>query len=125
MRRWTLSILVFLLLGGTALATPGSPEDAILHLEDQHRLALAAEDVGAPRRDLAGPAFVEHLSRVDLRDAEVKVYEGHTAIVTGVWEIVGTRGDNPARSVRRFTHLWVFVDGEWKLVSRHLAMEER
>ena len=122
--RYYLFLLTFLLLGGSALAqgsAPLSPENTVLQLESQNRTALAAEGLIDPHWQAVAE---NQLSRVDLEEPQVRVYNGTTAIVTGVWKISGTHEGQPFETSRRFTHLWIQVGEGWKLFTQHLALEE-
>lgn len=57
------------------------------------------------------------IDRILPSEVEVRIYNGDTAIVTGLWEL---HGGAATRKVH-FTHVWVKVGGEWKLASRHLS----
>ena len=118
--RWYLNLLAaFLVLGSVALAQTPTPEAAVLQLENQQRLNLAVGCLDSDRWE-AEPGQV---TRVDLHDPEVRVFDGHTAIVTGTWQVQTLRDGHNVQSSRRFTHLWVQVDGAWRLVTHHLAMD--
>ena len=118
--RWFLSLLALLLLSGAGLAAPGPSETAVLQLEEQQRRVLASQELASPRR----ADSLEQVSRVELRDPQVRVWDDHTAIVTGVWKIAGFQGGRPVEAGRRVTHLWVRGGGDWQLRSRHLALDE-
>lgn len=119
--RWFLSLLALLLLSGAGLAAPQPSETTVLQLEEQQRLRLASQAMADPR----GDDPLDQVSRVELREPQVRVWDDHTAIVTGVWEIAGVQAGRPVEASRRFTHLWVRVGGDWQLRSRHLASEDR
>ena len=118
--RWYLTILAaFMILCGAARAETPGPETTILQMENQQRLTLAAGCLESDRWE-AAPGQV---TRVEVLDPQVKVFNGHTAIVTGTWQVEALQDGLSVQSSRRFTHLWVQVDGEWRLVSHHLAMD--
>lgn len=118
--RFCLTILAaFLILCGAARAENLDPDATILQMENLQRLTLAADCL----RPIPGEVGPEQLTRVEVLDPQVKVFNGHTAIVTGTWEIEAMQDGCSVQTSRRFTHLWVQVDGEWRLISHHLAMD--
>ena len=125
-------ILIFLLSLGVSAQEP-----VILEREKTFRQAIIAANQTALHALLA-PDFVgiwgdgkQHkmagsynldgkqvdIDQILASEVEVRLYNGDTAIVTGTWQISGGGGE----AGRRFTHVWVKMNGEWKLASRHLS----
>jgi len=122
--RWTVWILMaFLLVSGVAHAGSGCPRDALLELENNRKETLATEYLEDSRWGASESVDLEEVFGVELLEPQVQVYDQRTAIVTGTWRVVGLQKGCRVESSRRFTHVWVLVEGEWRLMSRHLALE--
>lgn len=122
--RWTVLILTaFLLAGSVAHAGPECPKSALLELENHHRQTMATECLEDSRWREPDGDSMEEIFGIDLVEPEVRIYDQHTAIVTGTWRVVGLQKGCRVESLRRFTHLWILADGKWRLIQEHLALE--
>jgi hypothetical protein len=63
---------------------------------------------------------LRYLDIGDERDVTIKIY-GHVAVVRGVVGAAETEFDGERRrsEPRRFTEIWVHMNGEWREVRRH------
>lgn len=114
--RWMLAVFLILLAPGAAWAAGCcSPEGALLELEERHKIALVTHQL--ERSVDFGDEGRVVLESVQVQQPEVRVYDGGTAIVTGLWEVRGTVDGRPVASPRRFTHVWIQGGGGWTLMS--------
>ncbi len=118
---WTLMALLF--AGGAAHAGTECPKGAVLELENHLKNALATRYLEDSRWGAPEGLNLEEVFGVELLEPEVRVYDPSTAIVTGTWKVVGLQKGCRVESCRRFTHVWILVEGEWRLMSQHLALE--
>jgi uncharacterized protein (TIGR02246 family) len=54
-------------------------------------------------------------------DMKVRVYGGHTAIVTGKTKVKGTAQGKPIDIIVQFTDTFVKQDGRWRLAAGHVS----
>lgn len=118
--RWIFALVLTLLAPAAAFAggdccSARSPEKALLDLEERHKVAFVTYllertvDFGAEGRVV--------VQDVQVQDPQVRVYEGGTAIVTGLWQVRGTVDGRPAETPHRFSHVWVRGGEGWTLMS--------
>jgi len=65
------------------------------------------------------------VDKVETSQVKVRLYNGDTAVVTGLLTFQGLYNGKPMDVPRRFTHVWVKQGHDWKLVSRHLSRSEK
>lgn len=56
--------------------------------------------------------------RIAVKEASVRIYE-KTAIVTGMGTFEGVNSGTPFKMDLRYTEVYTYLSGGWKLVSRH------
>jgi len=122
--RWKVWILIaWFFGGGMAYAGTECPKGAVLELENHLKTSLATRYLEDSRWGAQEGLKFEEVFGIDLLEPEVRVYDEGTALVTGTWKVVGLQGGCRVESSRRFTHLWILVDGQWRLIQEHLALE--
>lgn len=113
--RWFFAVLFSFLAPAAAWAGGVSTEQALLALEERHKTAFVTYQLERAVDLEATPRVV--LDSVEVREPEVRVYEGGTAIVTGLWQVRGTVDGQRVDEARRFAHVWVEGEGGWTLMS--------
>ncbi|GAC1649631.1 MAG: hypothetical protein NVS4B3_07020 [Gemmatimonadaceae bacterium] len=86
-------------------------------LADDYVAINSAGNVGdkAEAIRLYGTGVID-LASSQLSDLRVRVYD-RTAVVTGIWDIVGSHHGTPGAGHMRFTRVWVKNGGRWQSVS--------
>lgn len=118
---WTLIALLF--AGGVAYAGTECPKGSVLELENHLKNCLATRYLEDSRWGAQEGTSFEEVFGVELLEPKVRVYDAGTALVTGTWKVVGLQKGCRVESSRRFTHLWILADGQWRLIQEHLALE--
>jgi hypothetical protein len=134
-----LLILIPVLTSAAAAQTSGSDEAVVRDLEQQQVVLLLKGDVkqmavawlpeftvNNPFNDVvnghSGPVRKGHLTYSAFeRNIEKIVFRDGLAVVMGSETVVpnGASRDAGKEIHRRFTDLWVKVDGKWKMLARH------
>lgn len=118
--RWMFTLFLTLLAPAAAWAAGCcSPEGALLELEERHKTAFVTHQLERSVDFHAEGRVV--LDSVELQETEVRVYEGGTAIVTGLWAVQGTVDGQRVDTPRRFTHVWIRGDAGWTLMSSDIV----
>lgn len=65
-----------------------------------------------------------NVDKVETSQVKVRLYNGDTAVVTGLLSFQGLYNGKPMDVPRHFTHVWVKQGRDWKLVSRHLSRSQ-
>ena len=80
-------------------------------------------DRAAMLAGITDPSISFTLNRA--HDQRVRVYNGPTAIVTGVLDQAATAGGKRVSYSVRYTDTWVLLDGSWREASGHASLITR